>query len=449
MKKISRRGIAVLLLTLVLTAGMVLFLFTWTQNAKDWLLFSGSPHVYRDGRPALTQVKDRDGETLLSYSPALAYGDTPLRRAATMHLLGDRSGNIPPAFSQEYLLPLTGYDAINGLAGAGERVLTLTISARVQETALQALGNHKGTVAVYNYETGEILCAVTSPTFDPDSPPDLTTDLTGAYDGVYLNRFLHGRYTPGSIFKLVTTTAAMEYVPDIFARTFICEGEMEFGVDKVICAGNHGEVDVKTALAKSCNCAFAQIALLVGAENLTKTAESLGLTSTFTVDGITTAKGQFDLSADAPVNVAWAGIGQYTDLVNPYAFLRFMGTIAGGGQGAEPYFVRRAGSYMAKTTLTPQLFSQETANGLTAFMQNNVNTIYGAWQFPDIEVCAKSGTAEVGEGLLPHATFAGFCANDAFPLAFVVVAENAGAGSDICAPIAAKVLHACVEELAR
>jgi hypothetical protein len=50
---------------------------------------------------------------------------------------------------------------------------------------------------------------------------------------------------------------------------------------------------------------------------------------------------------------------------------------------------------------------------------------------------------------LPHATFAGFCANDAFPLAFVVVAENAGSGSEICAPIAAKVLHACVEELAR
>jgi peptidoglycan glycosyltransferase len=365
-------------------------------------------------------------------------------RAATVHLLGDRSGNIPSTFLDYYRTPMMGYDTLRGLWGAGGETMVLTILSQAQLAAPEALGGRNGTVAVFNYRTGEILCAATAPTFDPEFVPDLTNP---AYEGVYVNRFTGASYVPGSIFKLVTTAAAIETVPGILNQTFLCEGEMQFGIDKVVCAGVHGEIDLKTALAKSCNCAYAQIALAVGAENLTAYTEKLGLTSSFSVDGITTKAGQIDLTASADVNVAWAGIGQHLDLVNPYGFLRFMGILAGGGAMAEPYFVATAGDYTAAPKQSESILAEETTLFLREFMRNNVETVYGAWQFPDVGVCAKSGTAEAGEGIAPTATFAGFCTDENYPLAFFVAVEQGGSGSETCAPIAGRVLSVCVEEM--
>jgi peptidoglycan glycosyltransferase len=69
---------------------------------------------------------------------------------------------------------------------------------------------------------------------------------------------------------------------------------------------------------------------------------------------------------------------------------------------------------------------------------------YGVENFPDGEVCAKTGTAEVGGGRAPTATFAGFVADKDYPLAFIVVVEEGGYGRDACIPVASKVLKACM-----
>jgi len=448
MKKISRRAVAALLLAVILCAGLTGFLLRWKREGETWALFSGNPHVYRSGRLALGAVTAADGQ-LLRDRDTDAYAADPALRASVLHLVGDPTGNIPALFTGEYLQELVGYDPLFGLSQGSGEGMTLTVLPAAQKAALEAMAGYRGTVAVYNYRTGEVLCAVTTPTYDPLDPPDLTGDVAGAYDGVYVNRLLQAVYTPGSIFKLVTAAAALETVPDIQERTFLCQGTMSYGVDQVVCAGTHGEIDFKTALAKSCNCAFARIAEAVGAETLTRYARLLGVVDAFSVDGVTTKEGCFDLSLDAPVNVAWAGIGQYTDLVSPYGFLRYMGVLGGGGRGAEPYFVARAGDYEAETRRTEQLLRPETAAVLADLMGNNVHTVYGDWLFPEMTVCAKSGTAEQGEGKLPHAMFAGFCRDEALPLAFVVMVENAGAGSAVAAPIAGTVLQACREALGK
>ena len=80
-------------------------------------------------------------------------------------------------------------------------------------------------------------------------------------------------------------------------------------------------------------------------------------------------------------------------------------------------------------------------------MRYNTTNIYGDWHFPGLAVCAKSGTAEVGEGVEPTATFAGFCRDAEVPLAFLVVVEQGGSGSETCAPIAGRVLSVCAEEM--
>ena len=134
--------------------------------------------------------------------------------------------------------------------------------------------------------------------------------------------------------------------------------------------------------------------------------------------------------------------------------MTFMGVLANGGEAALPYIMDRveggvfAGYEHGKKT-TGRVLERATTDTIAQMMRNNVVNIYGAWQFPDLEVCAKSGTAEVGDGTTPNATFAGFIRDTDYPLAFIVIIEHGGAGSAAAAPIAGKVLNACVDVLSQ
>lgn len=454
MLRIAGRAKIALLLALVLVLGSVFFCGEYLFQSQDWIVFSGSPHVYRGGNLNCGTVVDRSGELLLDATEGRSYSDDLELRMATMHLLGDRYGYISAPALAGYSSQMVGFDKINGIyspTGTGGTAV-LTLSAQVQKAALEALDGRKGTIGVYNYKTGEILCAVTSPTFDPDDMPDIEADESGEYDGVYVNRFTQSAYVPGSIFKAVTTAAALETIPDILSQTFFCEGTYEIEGDEVVCEGVHGEIDLEEALMYSCNCAFAQLAQQLGADTLAEYVEKFQVTQPITFDGITTAQGNFDIAQAAQVNVAWASIGQYTDTVNPCRFMTFMGAIAGGGVAAQPYLVQSVSSgllssYQAHPQKTQRILSSSTASQLQNMMRNNVVSYYGDGQFPDIQVCAKSGTAELGGGLPANTTFAGFTLDEEYPLAFIVVVEQGGGGASVGAPTIAPVLQACVEAM--
>jgi len=453
-KRISRRMIFLLILMAVLVVGIGFFTIRYFILADDWVVFSGSPHVYTGNNLSAGQVTDRAGTLLLDSTDGRTYASDPDLRRATMHLLGDRFGYISAPVLEEYADELVGFSAVNGLYSLadGANQAALTISASVQKTALAALSGRKGTIGVYNYKTGEILCAVTAPTYDPDHMPDVAGDQTGAYDGVYLNRFFQTTYVPGSIFKCVTSIAALETMPDAMTRTFYCEGSCQIGGDIINCNGVHGTIGLERALATSCNVAFAQLAVALGPEVLTAYAEKLGITDKLTFDGLTTAAGSFDLTGAVDSQIAWSGIGQHTNLVNPCQFLTVMGAIANGGQAARPCLMKSVdgvpgGGYEAEPVLLDRVLEQSACDRLAELMRGNVVNMYGQWQFPDLYVCAKSGTAELGPLETPHATFSGFIRDDNYPLAFIVVVENGGSGSATCAPIAGQVLKACVAAL--
>ena len=449
MKKVSGRAIFPLILAIVLLAGTVLLCVRYFAKADEWVTFSGSPHVYTGVNLDGGVVTDRDGTLLLDSTDGRTYSADAVTRTATMHLLGDRYGYIQAPLLGSFADDMIGFDKINGLYGAEgtEANAALTLSAAAQTAAYQALGNYHGTVGVYNYKTGEILCAVTSPSYDPDNMPDVDADTSGAYDGVYVNRFFQAAYTPGSIFKIVTLAAAIETVPDWESLTFTCEGKTIIGGQEIICEGVHGTITLKQALAHSCNVAFGELAGKVGTKALMEYAEKLGLSESFECDGIPVKAGTVDLKDADAGDLAWAGIGQYTDQVNALTFMRAMGRIAGGGTAAEPYLMAKITrgektAYEAKTETSSRALKAETAAKLTEYLRNNVATMYGDWQFGGLNVCAKSGTAE-HEGETADAMFAGFCVDENCPLAFVVFVENGGSGSAVAAPIAAKVLQAC------
>ena len=451
MHRVTKRVWIVVLFILILVGGMGFFLMEYSLEADAWVSFTGSPHVYNKSNLGYGTVYDRSGNVLLDTVTERSYAEKEIVRKATVHWLGDRHGNIHAAALAGYAGKMAGFDKINGIYAYGdeEGQASLTLSSQVQSVALEALGDKRGTVAVYNYQTGEILCAVTSPTFDPNNPPDLSKDTSGKYEGLYLNRFIQSTYPPGSIFKLVTTAAALDCVPGILDMKFTCTGVYDYEIgEDVSCEKAHGTKDLKGALASSCNCCFAQITELVGKKNMQRYVTQFGVVDSVSFDGITTAEGNYDISEAIPVELAWSGIGQYTNMINPCAYLQFMGAIAGNGVGVKPYLVAEVLSgeevtYTAEREEADRIMPEDIAKMLKGYMHNNVEAVYGSGNFPGLKVCAKSGTSQLGGGKTSNAMFAGFVDETDYPLAFVVVVEEGGYGSTACVPVIAKVLNAC------
>lgn len=452
MNRVTKRTWLMGLFVGVLLGGMLLFLWEYATEADQWVSFSGSPHVYNNTNIGCGTILDRSGKVLLDLTESRTYAEDAATRKSTLHWLGDRDGFIHAAAVSGYAGAMAGFDPVNGIYSAGGEggQAHLTISAKVQNTALEALGKRSGTIGVYNYKTGEILCAISTPTYDPDNVPDIAADTTGAYNGVYLNRFIQSAYVPGSIFKIVTVAAALECVPGIEEEMYHCYGKVEYGTEAVTCETAHGKQTFRGAFANSCNCAFAEIAEKVGKTKMVEYVKKFQVTQRLHFDGITTAQGNYDIRNTAPVSFAWSCIGQHTDLVNPARFMTFMGAVAGGGSGVEPYLMERVENsgettYQAKKSSTGRLMSEETAQLLKTYMRNNVQQVYGDSNFPGLSVCAKSGTSQLGGEQAPNAMFAGFVDSDQYPLAFIVVVENGGYGSHTCVPVLSKVLAACVE----
>ncbi len=454
MNRVMGRARILWVLVFALTIGSVFFVGEYLFTAHRWIHSPGSPHVYNAGNIGCGSIGDRDGNLLLDLTGNRTYAPNVLLRCSTMHWLGDREGNISAPAISHYAMDIAGFDPIGGVyayGGVGGQV-QLTLSAKLQMTALEAMGDYKGTLAIYNYETGEILCAVTTPTYDPDNVPDILGDTTGAYQGVYLNRFTQSAYTPGSIFKIFTTAVALETVPGITEQTFICEGIVEYGVDAVTCEESHGTQTFKETFKNSCNCAFAKIAEQIGGARLERYARQYGLLEGVTFDGITTASGNMDAADRADVLVAWSAIGQHKDLINPATYLAFVSAVANDGVAKSPYLVERIQvggitTYQADSRDFQRLMSTETAAVLRDLMRNNVESYYGDENFAGFTVCAKSGTAEVGGNKKPNAMFTGFVVDEGYPLAFIVAIEDGGYGRPVCIPVLQKVLEACRETL--
>lgn len=449
MKKIERRAVICLLLALLLIVGMTWFLFRYFTKGGSWASAAFNRHLYNnDGVLASGTVLDRNSHPLtwVDDSGKRLYDENRITRKATLHAVGDLRGNIGTGALNAFADRLTGYHVINGAFGAEHGgSLFLTIDADYNTAAYQLLDGRAGTVAVYNYQTGEILCMVSSPSYDPvHVPEDLETNEV--YQGAYLNHFLSAALTPGSVFKTVTLTAALEQIPDLSDRSWSCTGSCEIDGQDIICSGTHGEQNISDAFANSCNVVFAKLAVELGAETLANYTEKAGLTKSISVDGLPSAKGSFHFENISDGELGWAGVGQGQDLVNPCALMIYMAAIANGGRAAEPVLILKSQSALGIpslprwTSYTETLVESDTAQILTDMLAHNVVATYGTKRFPNMDLCAKSGTAEVGGGKQPHAWFTGFLRNPETPYAFVVLVENGGGGSAVAGSIAGKIL---------
>lgn len=437
MKKVTTRSFAALLLAGLVLIGICVYMVRLVRDGGQWASFYANDSVYSNGAINRGTVTDRDG-VLLAFSgeSVFGYSDSSDVRKATLHVVGDMNGSIGTGALTAFRPQLVGYSLISGTTGDGGTV-KLSIDADLNTVAYNALARSdlRGAVIVYNYETGQILCMASSPSYDPNYGFDSSNSW---YEGVYINRAISASYVPGSVFKLVTMAAAIEQIPDLFSQTFYCDGSIEVNGTEITCSGVHGTQTVEEALAHSCNCAFAQIAMQLGGDTIAEYAEKYGITSVHDMNGIEVSAGSVESAEGDSASTAWEGIGQYKDLVVPYAMLRLVGAIANGGVVVEPSIL--AGESNGRT----RIMKESTAARLSELMGYNVQNNYGAGNYPGLEMHAKTGTAEFGDGT-NNVWFAGFITNSDAPLAFVVVAERTyGSGYSVAGPIANTVLQKAV-----
>ena len=431
MKRIQERSAAALVMAGVVVLGLLLYVFLLARNGQSWASYAANQHIYRGGVLKSGTVTDRNGTVLAECDEnGWRYADDEALRRASLHAVGDHRGYIGSGALRLFAGELSGYSFVNGTPEGGNTV-ALSLDSELQRTAYTALGGRNGAVVLMNYETGEILCMVSLPTYDPNGEADTSLD------GVFINRATGAGFTPGSIFKLVTLAAAIDCIPDLRERTFVCEHTVEYGPDTVTCSGWHGEQTIEMALANSCNVAFAQLATELGGDTLARYAKKLGVSGALTLDGATLGSGRFDTAEKGTSLEAWSGIGQYNDLVTPYAMMRLCAGIAAGGTVREPTLLLGGGSERTS------LLAPACAELIGECMHYAVTQHYGEWNFPGLDLCAKTGTAELDDGSR-NGWFVGYLRSGA-PLAFAVVLERGGDGITYAAPVANTVLQKAVE----
>ena len=234
-------------------------------------------------------------------------------------------------------------NTFRGEKNAGDNVVT-TLNADLQKTAYEALGSYKGAVVALEPNTGKILTMVSKPDYDPNTVLENWNDLVedSEDNSALLNRAAQGLYPPGSTFKMLT---AMEYIrenQDSYKKyQYNCSGSASFEGNEINCYGgeNHGNLDLFTSFAKSCNTSFANIGMSLNISSFGKLCERFGFNKSLDL-GFESNKSRFTLSGKSDKGeLVQTVIGQGKTQITPMLNAMIVSTIANDGEMMKPYMV--------------------------------------------------------------------------------------------------------------
>jgi penicillin-binding protein A len=418
-------------------------------------------------------IRTADGK-LLAGSQAL-----PGKRYRRRYPLGDAFGHpIGYAFTsigrsgleKEYNDRLVGrrtelvsvFDSLLSKTPGGDD-LTTTLDAEAQATAqraLKATPSGKGAVVALDVKTGAVRVMASSPPYDPNDldDPKVFRRLNADDENTPLiNRATQGLYPPGSTFKPVTATAAIDtgkFQPD--TRVSGKNNKPISGVPLQNFGGeDFGEITLTEALTKSVNTVWAEVGEKLGKDTMKRYMERFGFTEQPPIDlpsdelliSGPRRNGRPLDPASRFVDVGRMAIGQSILLVTPLQMASVAQTIANGGVRMKPYLVRKAFDPDGRTTIdrdperAERVMSPETAAKLTDMMKNVVREGTGtAAALEGVEVAGKTGTAELNNNGLNDLWFIGFAGRTA--VSVMVERVQGGQGGTVAAPIAKQVLEA-------
>jgi penicillin-binding protein A len=425
----------------------------------------------RDGNRLAWDVLDKNGEPYRVYaSPALAsvigyasrqWGTTGLERAWDAQLSGTTSADPLYDLTRKFRLDPSDPEA-----------LRTTLVLQLQEAAVRLLGKNRGAVVMIDPKTGEVLALASTPTFDASAVTNPATS-DAAFPQLQadpalplLPRATQGRYVPGSIFKIVTATAALGSGAVTTSTSFPQQPAAESTgllVDGFrIRDGHHPftgsrALQFPEAVEVSCNIWFALAGLQTGGAELTSWAAKYGFGGPIPFDLPTAASqvtgggGGFGGGFADSVELANAAFGQAETLVTPLQMALVAAGVANHGMLMKPHLVLSATGNRGTTTIDPsawqQVMSPDVAGQISSAMQLAVNGSEGriftaGAQLTSMVVAGKSGTAELDPGARPHSWFIGFAPADDPQVAIAVLVENSGGATVKAAPIAGALFRA-------
>jgi peptidoglycan glycosyltransferase len=425
----------------------------------------------RDGKQLAGNAKDKNGEPYRLYaSPALSgvigyssvlWGQAGLERAWNAELTG--------AVSADPLFDLTRKFRTGG---NDPEALRTTLVLALQEQAAKLLGSDRGAVVMLDPRSGDVLAMVSTPSFDASKVANPATS-SAAFKALQadpalplLPRATQGTYVPGSIFKIVTSMAALESRAVNVTTTFANQpGAEKTGllVDGFrVRDGHHPATGTKAlsypeAVEVSCNIWFAEAGLRTGGEQLATTAGELGFGAPLRFDLPTAASqvtgggGSFGGGFQDAVELANAAYGQGETLVTPLQMALVAATVANGGVTMAPRLVLSATNRAGTTTFSPQVLRRVTSaqvageirDAMVRAVSGSLGRQYTAGaQVTGLQVAGKSGTAELDPGSDPHSWFIAFAPANDPQVAIAVIVEHGGHGSTRAAPIVGAMLRA-------
>lgn len=352
-------------------------------------------------------------------------------------------------------------DALTGKAPAGSSVQT-TLNAKAQQAAWDAMAGRKGAVVALDTRTGAVLTYLSLPTYDPNKLA--TTDLKQAQKNwnalladknkPLLNRASKEVYPPGSTFKLVTAAAALE---NGFSTETLFDAPKHLKLpqtntwlgNETDCGGDR--ITIEQALKVSCNTAFANIGMKVGAEKLKEQAEKFGFNQSFETD-VPLVPSRFPQDLNPP-QTAQSSIGQFEVAATPLQMAMVAAAIANDGQVMQPFIVKevRGTDLRVQSTHRPQklhrAMGKDNARALQEMMVKTVEKGTGtAARVPDVRVGGKTGTAQSDPNRPPYAWFVAFSENPDVAVAVFIeesdVERNDIAGGRLAGPVAKAVIEA-------
>ncbi|MGE5676755.1 MAG: peptidoglycan D,D-transpeptidase FtsI family protein [Pseudomonadota bacterium] len=399
-------------------------------------------------------IEDRKGEVL---AKSTKYKSGVKRKyvypRSFSHIIGYSSKNygssgLEAFYNKELMSSKDTIEAIKSkindyyISGSNIR---LTLDRALQVYASEQLGSKKGSIVVLRPDTGEILAMVSKPNFDPSTIQNNWDSLINDKNSPLLNRSAEGLYPPGSIFKLVVTSAILRN--GLQDNEIECTGQVD--VDGYIIKDSdgkaHGKIKLADALKHSCNSYFIKQGMKLGNSALLNEAGKFRFNKSMQAD-MRVSTSVFPSSSGVK-NVAEQSIGQGEVLVTPLHAAMLAAAIANDGMMMQPYAVSSitdSKGNIIKQFRPKQLgqaIDAETAGRIRDLMIEVVKGGTGTKaKVSKVEVAGKTGTAEVGADLKSHAWFVGFAPADDPRVAIAVLVENGGSGGSIAAPIASRVL---------
>src|SRR5665648_398185 len=383
-------------------------------------------------------------EPLLGYS-SLQLGADGLERSSADWLLGIKNATPTQAVQQLFRLPHQGDDVV------------LTVDSRLQSTAYNALKGKKGAVVALDPRTGEVLALVSQPSFDPTNLEQNWKEIIKK-EGSPLENHAFSLFPPGSVMKVVTSAALF--------RSGINTTDLYESTGSAIINGQtineqngkaFGWVNYNMALANSSNAYFATYGVQAGDKTFLSTTKGFGFGQkipfelTIKTSSITNAE---KLPSQLSTNLlAASAFGQGEVRVTPFHMALITAGIANHGVIMTPHIIER----VLDPTQTV-VFEQKPQPWLTALSIKEADKITSAMiaavndgtaspgAIPNVQVAAKTGSAEPGGDVKTHGWFIAFAPAEAPRIAIAVIVENGGTGGGAAAPIVRQIMQQALNQ---